>query len=93
MKVSIQKKILIFVPIVLISLALLAYLSYQSSKQATERQADEIKQTTSRFTSLASENQKVMFSVETLRYKCIQRWRCEGYFTNCGDFRRNSCRN
>lgn len=41
MKVSIQKKILIFVPIVLISLALLAYLSYQSSKQALETEIND----------------------------------------------------
>jgi aryl-alcohol dehydrogenase-like predicted oxidoreductase len=36
------------------------------SKRATERQADVIKQTTSRFTSLASENEKVMSAVETI---------------------------
>ncbi len=41
MKVSIQKKILIFVPIVLISLALLAYLSYESSKSALETEIDD----------------------------------------------------
>ncbi|WP_062319490.1 hypothetical protein [Halolactibacillus sp. JCM 19043] len=40
-KISIQKKILIFVPIVLVSLALLAYLSYQSAKQAIEEEIND----------------------------------------------------
>lgn len=37
-KTSIQKKILIFVPIAIISLGLLAFLSYQSAKQALEEE-------------------------------------------------------
>lgn len=40
-KISIQKKILIFVPIVFVSLALLAYLSYQSAKQALEEEIND----------------------------------------------------